>query len=64
MKRPRGRPKGSKKVLPRVSRSPAPVVSVVEVGAWPDILPVTQQMIRLVETVLAEDLDALLGPLP
>jgi len=37
---------------------------VVEVGAWPDVLPVTEQMIRLVETVLAEDLDAILGPLP
>jgi len=64
MKRPRGRPPGSKKVSKAAPKRAAPVVSVVEVGQWPDVLPVTEQVIRLVETVLAEDLDAMLGSLP
>jgi hypothetical protein len=37
---------------------------VVEVGPWPEILPVTEQLLRVVETHLAADLDKLLGSLP
>ncbi len=64
MKRPRGRPKGSKKVLATMSLKPSPVVSVVEVGPWPEVLPVTEPLLRVVETHLAADLDRLLGSLP
>lgn len=39
-------------------------VSVVEIGDWPSVLPVTEQELRIVETMLAEVLDKLLGPLP
>ena len=39
-------------------------VSVVEIGDWPRVLPVTEQELRVVETMMAEVLDELLGPLP
>lgn len=37
---------------------------VVEVGDWPDVLPVTEQELRIVETYLADTLSELLGPVP
>lgn len=64
MKRPRGRPKGSKKTPTPLPLRPSAVVSIVEAGPWPEVLPVTQQILRVVETHLAEDLDELLGSLP
>lgn len=39
-------------------------VSVVEIGDWPKVLPVTEQELRVVETMMAEVLDELLGTLP
>lgn len=39
-------------------------VSVVEIGDWPRVLPVTEQELRVVETMMAEVLDEILGPLP
>jgi hypothetical protein len=39
-------------------------VSVVEIGDWPSVLPVTEQELRVVETMMAEVLDELLGTLP
>ncbi|WP_156447824.1 hypothetical protein [Caulobacter sp. CCH5-E12] len=47
-----------------MSLKPSPVVSVVEVGPWPEVLPVTEPLLRVVETHLAADLDRLLGSLP
>lgn len=47
-----------------MSHRASPVVSVVEIGDWPDVLPVTPQEVRIVETMMAEVLDELLGPLP
>jgi len=39
-------------------------VSVIEIGEWPSVLPVTEQELRVVETMMAKVLDELLGPLP
>lgn len=41
-----------------------PVVRVVEVGDWPETLPVTKRLLDVFETHLADVLDELLGPLP
>ena len=39
-------------------------VSVVETGDWPKVLPVTEQELRVVETMMADVLDEILGTLP
>jgi hypothetical protein len=39
-------------------------VSVVEIGDWPKVLPVTEQELRVVETMMADVLDEILGTLP
>jgi len=51
-----------KKPGPRASQPRLRDISVVEVGDWPNILPVTEQELRVVETMMAEALDEILPP--
>lgn len=46
---------------PRMRTAPEPIVVTDD---WPDQVPITDTELRIIEAHLADELDALFGPLP
>jgi uncharacterized protein YqeY len=55
----RGSPKPQKRLPKR--RPSAPIIITDD---WPEMVPITQQEVRIIEAYLGKVLDELLGPLP